>query len=198
MSYPYYEIVTYSVSDPSTADAARSEARRRLEAFPGFIAWQAFHGAADPAARVDVVVWRSLEAAQAAAAEVGTAAEFASFRASIKNLSGMDHYRMDRAEAHPTFSGDGIELGRFRLKPGVSEEKMRGAYQAMVDFHLAKQPGWRRQHLVRLADGAYMDVAFAESCERAEAICATWHDNDLCQAFLALIEPEYMRFGTLL
>lgn len=198
MSYPYYEIVTYSVSDPTAADAARNETRRRLEAYPGFIAWQAFHGAADPAARVDVVVWRSLEAAEAAAAMVGSAAEFASFRASIKNLSGMDHYRMDTAEAHPTFQGDGIELGRFRLKPGVSEEKMRGAYRAMVDFHLAKQSGWRRQHLVSLADGAYMDVAFAESRERAEAICATWHDNDLCQAFLALIEPEYMRFGTLL
>ncbi len=169
MSYPCYEIVTYSVSDSSTADVARSEARRRLEAFPGFIAWQAFHGAADPAARVDVVIWRSLEAAEAAAAEVGTAAEFASFRASIKNLSGMDHYRMDAAEAHPTFQGDGIELGRFRLNPGVSEEKMRGAYRAMVDLHLARQPGWRRQHLVRLADDAYMDVAFAESRERAEA-----------------------------
>jgi hypothetical protein len=198
MSQPYYEIVTYSVSDPSAADAARKEARLRLEAFPGFIAWQAFHGAADPAARVDVVVWRSLEAAQAAAAEVGTAVEFASFRASIKNLSGMDHYRMDEAEAHPTFSGDGIELGRFRLKPGVSEAEMRGAHRAMVDFHLAKQPGWRRQHVVRLTDGVYMDVAFAENCERTEAICASWHGNELCQDFLDLIEPEDMRFGTLL
>jgi hypothetical protein len=198
MSYPYYEIVTYSVSDPSAADMVRNETRHRLEALPGFIAWQAFHGAADPAARVDVVIWRTLEAAQAAAAMVGTAAEFESFRASIKNLSGLDHYRMDRAQAHPTFSGDGIELGRFRLKPGVSEEQMRGVYRAMVDRYLTKQPGWRRQHLVKLTDGAYMDVAFAESRERAEAICATWHDNELCQAFLALIEPEYMRFGTLL
>lgn len=198
MSHPHYEIVTYRVIDPRAAEAARSEARKRLETFPGFIAWQAFHGAADPAERVDLLLWRSLEEAQAAAAKVGTADEFAGFRASIKSLSGMDHYLLDAAQPQPIYSGNGIELGRFRLKPGVSEETMRVAHLAMVNVYLALKPGWRRQHLVKLDDGVFMDLAFAESGERAKAICASWHDSDLCKAFLALIEPEDMSFGTLL
>jgi len=81
---------------------------------------------------------------------------------------------------------------------GVSEEAMRAAHLAMVDFYLARKSGWRRQHLVKLDDGLFMDLAFAESGERAKAICASWHDSDLCKAFLALIEPEDMSFGTLL
>lgn len=196
MSQPYYEIVTYSVGDPRGADQARNDTRKHLATFPGFIAWQAFHGAADPAQRVDLVVWQSLENAQAAAEKVGTAPEFAGFRASIKSLSGMDHYLMDKSEAHPSFPGNGIELGRFRLKPGVSEDQMRQVHRAMVDGYLAGQSGWRRQHLVKLDDGAFMDLAFAESGARAKAICASWRDSDLCEAFLALIEPEDMRFGT--
>ena len=50
---------------------------------------------------------------------------------------------------------------------------------------------------MRLDDGLFMDLAFAESRDRAEAICRGWSGQPECDAFLALVAPEAMRFGTL-
>ena len=103
----------------------------------------------------------------------------------------------------PTFSlslhpGQGVELGRFRLKPGVSEQEMRTAYEAMVQGTLTPLPGWAGQGLIALAEGEYIDLALAEDQPQAEAICASWQGKPACEAFLALIEPISLTFGTLL
>ncbi|GEM_PF-3195531 len=66
----------------------------------------------------------------------------------------------------------GLELGRFRLKEGMSEAALQEAYQAMVTNLLSKQSGWRGQHLVKLGDGIFLDVAFALTEDHAKAICA--------------------------
>jgi len=92
----------------------------------------------------------------------------------------------------------GLELGRFRLKQGISESALHEAYQLMVTSHLSKQSGWCGQHLVKLDDGIFLDVAFALSEDHAKAICASWHDQPVCNAFLAFIEPISMEFGTVL
>lgn len=92
----------------------------------------------------------------------------------------------------------GLELGRFRLKQGISEAAMREAYQLMVANHLSKQSGWCGQHLVKLDDGVFLDVAFALTKDHAKAICASWHDQPVCDAFLAFIEPISMEFGTVI
>lgn len=196
MSSPYYEIVTYTVEDAAAADAARTEARRMLQAFPGFIAWTAFSGADDAAARVDLVAWESQEEAMAASEAVATKPEFAAFRASVASIRAMGHYLASPGDRHALAAGNGIEIGRFRLKPGVTEEDMRRAHAAMLASHLSAQPGWRRQHLVKLDDGIFLDLAFAQTRAQAESICAGWHGQPDCEAFLALIEPEDMRFGT--
>ncbi len=44
----------------------------------------------------------------------------------------------------------GLELGRFRLKEGMSETALHEAYQTMVANHLSKQSGWCGQHLGNL------------------------------------------------
>lgn len=198
MTTPYYEIVTYTVADASKADSARAAAQALLGSFPGFIHWTAFTGAGNADARVDLVAWRSLEEARLAANAVGNSPEFADFRSSVANLVDTEHYRLPQSAPHPIVSENGVEIGRFRLKPGVSEADMRRAHATMVERHLAMQTGWRRQHLIKLDDGVFLDLAFADARVRAETICASWSGQAECDAFLALIEPESMEFGAVL
>lgn len=95
-------------------------------------------------------------------------------------------------------AGHGVEIGRFRLKPGVSEAELRAAHAAMIQQYSSRQAGWLQQYLVKLEGGVYLDVAFATSRESAEVICGNWQGQAVCDAFLALIEPESMQFGKLL
>ena len=90
----------------------------------------------------------------------------------------------------------GIEIGRFRLKSEVSEQAMRSVYSQMVDKYLSQQEGWCAQYLVTLQEGVFVDLAFAASQAQAQAICASWQGNKLCEDFLALIEPVSMEFGS--
>lgn len=92
----------------------------------------------------------------------------------------------------------GIEVGRFHLKNGVDEDAMRTAYATMVAAHLSLQSGWCSQHLVKLSDGTFLDIAYAISEDHAKAICASWQDQPVCDAFLTLIDPVSMEFGTVL
>ena len=198
MSIPYYEIVVYKINDAPTADKERNSAIKQISALPGFLSWVPFTGTNDADDRADLVAWASMDDALAAAKRVGTAPEFAAFRATLKQMVSIGHYTAPAKPRLPATSGKGIELGRFRLKSGASEQAMREAYAAMVSEHLSHQPGWQRQHLVKLADGTFVDLAFAENETTAAEICASWQGNADCDAFLALIEPISMEFGTIL
>lgn len=192
-----YEIVTYRTNDAEQADTVRDDARALLARQPGFITWTPFKGVEDANQRVDLVAWTDHRSARIAAQVVGNAAEFANFRGSVATLTSMAHYIAPSLDPQPVVAGSGIELGRFRLKPGVDEISMRAAYAAMVSRHLGHQPGWRRQHLVRLQDGTFIDLAFASDQDHAEAICAGWIGNADCEHFLSMIEPVSMEFGTI-
>ncbi|BEN32231.1 MULTISPECIES: hypothetical protein [Serratia] len=98
----------------------------------------------------------------------------------------------------PASAGHGVELGRFRLRKGVTEEKMYAAYCQMVQHHLSAQPGWLHQYLLKLDGDVFVDVAIAESYAQSQAICTSWHGQSHCESFLSLIEPESMHFGTLM
>lgn len=198
MITPYYEIVTYTVTDTRKADTARATAKALLETFSGFIDWEAFTGASNAATRVDLITWSSLEEAQSAASAVGSSPEFADFRSSVANLVSMEYYRLPQSAPHPIVGGNGVEIGRFRLKPGATEADMRRTHATMIERHLATHPGWRRQHLIKLDDGIFLDLALADTRIRAETICTSWSGQADCDAFLALIEPESMEFGTVL
>ena len=193
-----YEIVTYRTKDADQADTARDDARALLASQPGFIAWTPFKGVDDANARADLVAWTDHHSARVAARLVGSAAEFADFRSSVATVASMAHYIAPPLDPQPVVAGSGIELGRFRLKSGVEESSMLAAYEAMVSRHLGHQPGWRRQHLVKLQDGTFIDLAFASDRNRAEAICADWVGNVDCDHFLSMIEPVNMEFGTIL
>ncbi|NTX78753.1 hypothetical protein FCL49_02705 [Serratia proteamaculans] len=197
MTTPCYEIVTYKVKDPQQADSARAIAQNMLKHFPGFIDWVAFSGMDSPTERVDLVMWNSHKDALAAAKAVESQPEFSSFRSSVKSLVNMGHYTAPLAQAARMGTGCGIEIGRFRLKPGVDESEMRSAYNLMVGTHLSLQQGWKSQHLVSLGNGVFVDLAFADDQQHAEAICASWQGQTACEAFLDLIEPVSMEFGSL-
>lgn len=92
----------------------------------------------------------------------------------------------------------GIEIGQFRLKDGVSEAEMLKVYKTMVDAYLSKLSGWENQHLIKTEDDIYMDMAVSESMLKAREICSSWAGNDYCAAFLNLIEPVDMSFGSLI
>lgn len=192
------EVVAYRIANPEAADIQRGAARNLAKDLPGFVGWVPLSGSHDRTERVDIVTWASLEDARNAAAVVGASPDFAAFRDSISQLVSMAHFT---AETRPPVSmteGEGLEIGRFRLKPGASEEEMRSAHAAMVERHLSRQPGWRGQRLARLQDGSFVDMAFADSRDSAIRICDSWQGNPDCAAFLALIDPVAMEFGEVL
>ncbi|MDX6917541.1 hypothetical protein R9X49_20745 [Pectobacterium carotovorum] len=197
MATPCYEIVTYTVKTQQEADSARASAQRLLKHFPGFIDWIAFSGIDISAERVDLVVWNSLEAARAAAKAVESQPEFSCFRSSVRALHSIGHYTAQMEHAPSVKIRGGIEIGRFRLKQGIQESDMRHAYNQMVERHLSLQPGWKSQYLVSLGNGVFIDLAFADSQPCAEAICASWQGQAVCNAFLEMIEPESIEFGSL-
>lgn len=94
--------------------------------------------------------------------------------------------------------GDGVEMGRFRLREGVTEAVMRAAWVDMTSGYLSAQYGWRGQRLIRLEDGTFMDLAFATTPACSHAICESWAGNAACDAFLQLIEPVSMEFGSII
>ena len=191
------EVVAYQVNDPARADHERRLALDKVRALPGFLAWTQLTATGDAAQRVDLVAWKSKEAALSAARAVGEASEFAGFRATIGGVASMGHYAASQPAPVGLLAGDGMEIGRFRLKPGVAEADMRAAHARMVERHLSRRPGWLGQRLLRLDGGTFLDIAVADSRTRAVAICESWQGNADCEAFLSLIEPESMEFGEL-
>lgn len=198
MTSPYFEIVVYKINDAATADKEREAAREHISALPGFISWMPFTGSNATEDRVDLLAWASLDDALEAAKRIGTAPEFAAFRATLKQMVSIGRYETQTVFQQPVSSGKGVELGRFRLKAGASEQAMRDAYAAMVSKHLSHQAGWHTQHLIKLADETFVDLVFAASQPRAIEICASWRGNAECDAFLSFIEPVSMEFGTVL
>lgn len=198
MTTPYFEIVVYKINNIESADSERDNARKQISTLPGFISWVPFTGANDKADRADLVAWASMDDALAAAKLVSTAQEFAAFRATLAQMVSIGHYTAQTKQQRPVSSGNGVELGRFRLKAGADEQAMRNAYAAMVNRHLSSQPGWHTQHLVKLADGTFVDLAFADNQTMATEICASWQGNSDCDAFLSLIDPVSMEFGTII
>jgi hypothetical protein len=195
MTHPLLEIVTYQVGSAGEADAQRQCAKEIASGFPGFSGWLPLADAETRERRADLVVWATPEAAAEAARKVGSDDDFAPFRATISAFGAMGHFCLPAGGLPMMQAGEGMELGRFRLHPGVTEEVLREAHARMIERHLSRQAGWRGQRLAKLEDGSWLDLAFAATPGHARAICESWAGNADCCAFLALIEPISMEFG---
>lgn len=195
MTHPRLEIVTYQVGSVPEADAQRQGAREIASGFPGFSGWLPLADAETREQRADLVVWATPEAAAEAAAKVGSGDDFAPFRNTIAAFGAMGHFALPAGGLPMMQQDEGMELGRFRLRPGVTEDMLRASHNRMIESHLSRQAGWRGQRLLKLEDGSWLDLAFAASTDQARAICESWAGNADCVAFLALIEPISMEFG---
>lgn len=195
MSKPCLEVVTYTITQTGEADIQRERARALARDLPGFAGWLALSGAHDNIERADLVAWSSTAAADLAAKTVAESEAFAPFRATIKQVGIVSHYALPAGGLALMQPGEGVEIGLFRLRERYTKDALRAAHSAMIANHLSLQPGWRGQRLVRLNDGTWADLAFAETPAAAERICASWAGQADCEAFLAMIEPVSMNFG---
>lgn len=96
MSEPCLELVVFKIKDPEKARAARRMAQDVVKKYDGFISWSAYEAHDEQNLFADVVMWRDLEAAKAAAEQVVKEPGFAAIMAEMDGLVSMAHFRLDR------------------------------------------------------------------------------------------------------
>ncbi len=96
MTEPCLELVVFKVKDASKARLARQAAQDVVKHYDGFISWSAYEAHEDANLFADVVMWRDLNAAKAAAEMVMKDPGFAAVMAEIDGLVTMSHYQLDR------------------------------------------------------------------------------------------------------
>ena len=84
----------------------------------------------------------------------------------------------------------GMEFCTFMLKEGASEAKMLEAAKNMEQEFLSKEPGFLGHGVLKGKDGTYVDLAFATSQQKAEAICGKWMENEFALKYLEFIDSE--------
>lgn len=84
----------------------------------------------------------------------------------------------------------GIEFCTFKLKNGASEVEMLEAAKNMDKEFLSKEHGFLGHGVLKGKDETYVDLAFATSQEKAEAICAKWMENEFALKYLDFIDTE--------
>ncbi len=84
----------------------------------------------------------------------------------------------------------GFEFGTFRLKKGVSEEKMLKMAKLADQMFLSKEEGFLGHTVLKGPEGIYADVAFATTQNKAEEICGKWMDNEYTLQYIDTIDSE--------
>ena len=82
----------------------------------------------------------------------------------------------------------GFEIGFFKRKNGVTEEKMLLANRAMEELFLLKDEKILKHMTVKIGENLYADIAIAQSKLDAQLICSKWTTNQHALSFLDLIE----------
>lgn len=76
------------------------------------------------------------------------------------------------------------------LKEGASEAKMLEAAKNMEQEFLSKEQGFLGHGVIKGKDGTYVDLAFATSQQKVEAICGKWMENEFALKYLEFIDSE--------
>ena len=84
----------------------------------------------------------------------------------------------------------GMGFCTFMLKEGASEALMLEAEKNMEQEFLSKEQGFLGHGVLKGKDGTYVDLAFATSQQKAEAICAKWMKNEFVLKYLEFIKSE--------
>ncbi|MEP3047528.1 MAG: hypothetical protein ABJL55_11340 [Roseibium sp.] len=96
MPTPCLEIVIFKVKNIDNARIARRIAQDTVKHYDGFISWSAYEAKEEIGHFADLVMWRDLKAAKAAAEKVVKDPDFAAVMAEIDGLVSMAHYQLDR------------------------------------------------------------------------------------------------------
>jgi len=192
------EIVIYRTENLTDSDRQRTGAVQQASELPGFSGWLPLTGCDSLFVRADLVVWDSPESAVSAGKIVSASKEFSGLRESVIDFIGSGYFASPVGGLLLMQQGDGVEIGRFRLREGVTEEMALSAWRSMCESHLSGLSGWRGQRLFRLEDGTFIDLALSGSLSQSQKICGSWAGNEACETFLGLIEPVSMEFGTAL
>jgi quinol monooxygenase YgiN len=103
MSSHCLELVVFKVKNRANARAARRAAQDVVRHYEGFISWSAYEACEDEQLFADVVMWRDLDCAKAAAQKVLKDSGFKAVMAEIDGLVTMAHYAADQiVEANTT------------------------------------------------------------------------------------------------
>ena len=86
------EVVVYKVKNAQSGQLARRAVRPHIEAFPGFLGWQAVTSTEDPTSFTDIVTWKSLADARAAGEKFMSDPAIAPFMAEVAEVISMGHY----------------------------------------------------------------------------------------------------------
>ncbi|MGN6105045.1 MAG: antibiotic biosynthesis monooxygenase family protein [Kofleriaceae bacterium] len=83
-----------------------------------------------------------------------------------------------------------MEWAPFRVRPGVTEQEVRDAAEALQRELLANQSGFLRRELLRDEHGGYVDLIWWESRAAAEAIMSALAGSAAFARFLALMAGD--------
>lgn len=83
-----------------------------------------------------------------------------------------------------------IEWAEFRLRPGVHEDQLLAAAQAMQQQFLDRQPGHLSRELLALGQGRYADLVRWQSPEAATAAMAQAAQCPACAAYFQLMQVD--------
>jgi hypothetical protein len=190
------ELAIYTTDSPENAQRQRDKAIDEISGYPGFSGWLPLQHQNNPHALADIVLWDSVQSAESAGKAVGNSEAFSGFRQTVKEVTGAGYFTGPVGGIALMLPGNGVEIGRFHLKEGVSEETLLNAWSRMTTEYLTGEHGWRGQRLLKLQDGSFIDLAFAANPSRSQSLCESWAGNPLCGAFLDLIEPVSIEFGS--
>ncbi len=82
----------------------------------------------------------------------------------------------------------GMEFATFKLKDGVSEDKMLEIIKKVDEQFLQKEEGFLGHSTLKGENGVYADVAFATTQEKAQEICGKWMENEIALQYVELID----------
>lgn len=82
----------------------------------------------------------------------------------------------------------GVEIGFFKRKNGVSEEELLLVNKEMEDHFLRLERHFLRHYMIKISENLYADVTLAATKYDAKQICSKWLDNNFAQSFLNMIE----------
>jgi hypothetical protein len=81
-----------------------------------------------------------------------------------------------------------LEYAQFTLKPGVSDDQLQAAAEALNDAFLKQQPGYLRRELVKLEGRSYADLIWWRSHDEASAAMEKAMKSPACATYFGIMD----------